>query len=273
MLEIGKSILQNKSTLIQFGLYLGLWIGLWLPIAVPLSLLLKWHPFKDSTPQQKLPLVASLYLVFFGLFAYAQWGLGVDFTRYGLTWDGELGRSLMLGVGLGALGIALTFGIETALGWLQWRPENWLNWGKLTLPLLALALWIAWTEELIFRGLLQTQLEQDYAQIISALIGSVIFALLHLLWERPQTLPQLPGLALMGLVLVEARWLNGGSIGLAWGLHAGWVWLLASLDSAELLDYPEQAPAWIVGWYRQPLAGLAGILCLLVTAGIIKLVY
>ncbi len=93
MLEIGKSILQNKSTLIQFGLYLGLWIGLWLPIAVPLSLLLKWHPFKDSTPQQKLPLVASLYLVFFGLFVYAQWGLGVDFTRYGLIWDGELGRS------------------------------------------------------------------------------------------------------------------------------------------------------------------------------------
>ena len=260
---------EKSSALWQFVGYLGLWMGLWLPIAVPLGLVLRWHPLKDSTPQQKLPLVASLYLIFLGLFSYAQWGLGVDFTRYGLTWDGDLGRSLGLGLGLGALGIALTFGIETGLGWLRWRQQNWSAWGKLTLPLLALALWIGWTEELIFRGLLQTQLEKDYAGVIAALIGSLIFALLHLLWERRQTLPQLPGLVLMGLVLVEARWLNGGSIGLAWGLHAGWVWLLASFDAAELLDYQDSAPAWGVGIYRHPLAGLAGIICLLVTAGVL----
>jgi membrane protease YdiL (CAAX protease family) len=101
---------------------------------------------------------------------------------------------------------------------------------------------------------------------VAGAISSLIFALLHLLWERQQTLPQLPGLFLMGMVLVWARAIDHGSLGLAWGLHSGWVWGLALLDSAELMSYSDSGLVWVKGIYNQPLAGLAGILCLLGTA-------
>jgi hypothetical protein len=43
------------------------------------------------------------------------------------------------------------------------------------------------------------------------------------------------------------------------------VWGLASLDAAELLTYPESSPDWGVGIGKQPLAGMAGSGCLLIT--------
>ena len=54
------SFLEKIPALAQIGLFLLAWIVLWLPIAVPLSYRLQWHPLKETTPPQKLPLVASL---------------------------------------------------------------------------------------------------------------------------------------------------------------------------------------------------------------------
>jgi hypothetical protein len=65
-------------------------------------------------------------------------------------------------------------------------------------------------------------------------------------------MPQLPGLWLMGMVLVLARYVDGGSLGLAWGLHAGWVWAIASLDSAQLITYTGTGSEWVTGKNRKP---------------------
>jgi len=70
------------------------------------------------------------------------------------------------------------------------------------------------------------------------------------------------------MVLVLARWLDGGSLGLAIGLHAGWVWGIASLDTAEILDYPERNLGWITG-NGKPLAGIFGIVLLVTTGAIL----
>lgn len=107
---------------------------------------------------------------------------------------------------------------------------------------------------------MQSILEQDYDRWLAAIIASSIFALLHLLWERQETFPQLPGLWLMGMVLVVARWVDGGSLGLAWGLHGGWVWGLSSLDAAQLISYTGKGKNWMIGINQQPLAGVMGIL-------------
>jgi membrane protease YdiL (CAAX protease family) len=129
---------------------------------------------------------------------------------------------------------------------------------------MVIALLVGGIEELVFRGFLFTQLEQIYSVSIAAIISSLIFALLHLVWEVRETTPQLPGLWFMGMVLVLARFADNGSLGLAWGLHAGWVWSIASIDTLNLVDYTDDME-WITGKNNKPLAGVAGIFCMVIT--------
>jgi uncharacterized protein len=68
-------------------------------------------------------------------------------------------------------------------------------------------------------------------------------------------------------VLVLSRQVDQGNLGLAWGLHAGWVWTIASLDTLQLLHYTHKVPDWLTGRDAKPLAGMIGIGFLLLTAG------
>ena len=190
---------------------------------------------------------------------------GTSLANYGLSrqWDSLI--SLAVGILLALFGLGIVFLIEGGKGWLKWHSENLDQLGKVILPIFGLAIWIALNEEFVFRGIFQTILERDYAPWISAAIVSTIFAIVHLLWERKTTIPQLPGLWLMGMVLVAARWVDGGNLWLAGGLHAGWVWGLAVLDAAQMISYTGEGKDWVVGVYQQPLAGMMGILCLLGT--------
>jgi membrane protease YdiL (CAAX protease family) len=252
--------------LIKIIIFLLVWLILWLPIAMGLGSRLGWQPLQGTKPDQKLPLVASLY----ALAPLVIWGLlqleGTNLDNYGLTWSSSLFISLGKGFLFAVVGLGIIFCLEGIFGWVRWQPKNLTRAFSLSLPLLIVALWVGITEELIFRGIFLSQLSQEYGFWLAGAISSLIFALLHLLWERQQTLPQLPGLWLMGMVLVWARAIDHGSLGLAWGLHAGWVWGLALLDAAELMTYSDSGFVWGKGIYNQPLAGLAGIFCLLGTA-------
>jgi uncharacterized protein len=247
-------------------LFLVTWLILWLPIAIPIALKLPWRPFQPLAAAQKLPLLGPLYLiaplVLWGLLA-AQ-GKGWDY--YGLFINSAAAGSLLLGLGISIGSLAIVFGGEWRQGWIVWHPENHRQFLINGLPILLLALWIGVTEELIFRGCFQTELATDYDWRVAAIITSLIFAVLHLVWERQQTLPQIPGLILMGGVLTLAKAVDHGGLGLAIGLHTGWVWGLTCLDAAQLITYQDSAPPWFVGWYQQPLAGFAGIICLCGTA-------
>ncbi|ACK64495.1 Abortive infection protein [Rippkaea orientalis PCC 8801] len=246
-------------------LLLVLWVILWLPLAWLMAKRVQWRPFTPLTPTQKLPMVASLYLVVPLLVWLLVTLEGTSVSDYGLWWRSVFLTSLLWGMGLAIVGLGIVFGVEGWLGWLVWQKQNLPRLGRLLLPLLGLGLWVGITEEVIFRGILLNLLEEDLALWIAAALSSAIFALLHLVWERQETLPQIPGLWLMGMVLVWARLVDGESLGLASGLHAGWVWGLASLDAAELITYTGKGSDWIIGWGKQPLAGLAGIICLLGT--------
>jgi uncharacterized protein len=65
-------------------------------------------------------------------------------------------------------------------------------------------------------------------------------------------------------VLVTARVFTNDTIYLPIGLHAGWIWGLTCLDSADLLNY-KHPDHWFTGIKQQPLAGMAGVFCLGVT--------
>lgn len=164
---------------------------------------------------------------------------GTRFATYGMPLNLAVLPSFGWGLLTGSIGLATVFFLQQQLGWLQQAetgegPELKRHRGAQVLLMLVLAIWVGWTEELIFRGFLQTELQHSGSAWTAATIASMIFALLHGIWEGKAVLPQLLGLWLMGMVLVLARWTDHGNLGLAWGLHAGWVWVIASLDIFQL---------------------------------------
>ncbi len=265
------------SSLLQVTIFFVAWVCLWLPLAVATKIILakykansaSWQPFEPISAEQKLPLLASLYLIA----PLVLWGVnevfGNDFFSYGLVWDWSVLKSMGRGVGIGVVGLAILFGVQTLLGWVQWQKISKNEILATTLPIFLLAVWISATEELIFRGFMLTQFQQEYSVYLAATIASLIFAVLHLVWEQKETLPQLPGLWLMGMVLVLARYVDKGNLGLAWGLHSGWVWAIATIDTAKLVTYTGIAPQWVTGKDGKPLAGVAGISFLLATGAVL----
>ncbi len=250
---------------IRIAAFFAVWIGLWLPIAISLSFLLKWHPPQPLTATQKLPLVLSLYALAPILLITAAHIQRVPFTSYGWLVNGTFIQSIVLGLGVGIGGVAILIGLEQRLGWLIWQSAAWHNVATAFLTALVIGLLVSGVEELVFRGFLLNQLQQDYGIWMGAIATSIIFALLHLVWDGWRAAPQLPGLWLMGMVLVLARWVDHGSLGLACGLHAGWIGGMAGLDLAQLTRQTGRGAAWLMGYTGSPLAGIMGLLLLLLT--------
>ncbi|WP_017651144.1 CPBP family intramembrane glutamic endopeptidase [Fortiea contorta] len=269
--DILLAFVKNVPVLFVVMAYFIVWILLWLPIAVVSAMIINWRPGKTLQPEQKIPLLIPLYLLAPLVLWGMNWlGLG-SFSDYGLVSNFSIINSLVLGVSLGVLGLTVVFACQLYFGWCKIQQSNFQRLPPILLPTFLIALLVGGIEELIFRGFLFTELQQDYPVWIAAVISSLIFALLHLVWEQHETLPQLPGLWLMGMVLVLARFADRGNLGIAWGLHAGWVWAIATLDTAELITYTNQVSDWCTGKNNKPLAGLAGIVCVLGTGVILWL--
>ncbi len=258
----------NSNGILKITLFLIIWGVIWLPIAFPLSRLIKWHPRAPISNSQKLTLITSLYLIA----PFLAWGVmgQRSLNQILLIFKASLLHSILLGYVVGIITIVLIDGIEWVLGWLQWqKPPQLVNSALKTLPLLLLvSLLVASVEELIFRGVFVQFLSQDFNVWLTAVISSLIFALLHLLWERKDTLAQLPGLFLMGMVLFYSVTIEG-NIALAIGIHGGWVLAISSLDTLAIYQYNDHVNPWLCGAKGKPLASLAGLMVLIVTGFIL----
>ncbi|MCC5897380.1 MAG: CPBP family intramembrane metalloprotease [Phormidium sp. BM_Day4_Bin.17] len=264
--ELGVEI----SPVLKIGLFFIVWLGIWLPILIPLAWHWRWYPSRPLTPSRKLALVGSLYL----LFPLALWGLrrvaGVDFFYYGPRFPtADLSR-LSLGIAIGIFGVMILMAVQKMAGWISWNLTWTVQDGvRQFLLALLLGIWIGGTEEFIFRGLVQQELQQQGSVWFAATITSGIFALLHLIWQPRQTLPQLPGLWLMGMVLTLACVATQGELSLAWGLHGGWVCAMIWLDSSQASQPTGAVPPWVTGLGEHPLAGILGILLLAATGAVL----
>ena len=251
--------------------FLAIWAICWLPIALIVSQLINWQPDRALEPQQKLILLGSLYILAPIILGWKIKANDLSFASLGLSFDSNILISLVWGLILAVGSIISIFVLESAFNLVIWHFSNLKQLLPLLLPILILSLSISLVEESIFRGYIFSTLLPDFSYWFAAIVSSLIFALLHLIWERKETFPQLPGLWLMGMILTEARLVDNGSIGLAIGLHAGWIWGLTCIDSAQLLTYGKK-DSWLTGINQQPLAGVAGIFCMIATGLVIWLV-
>ena len=261
-----QSFWENAPSLIVVMAFFLAWAGCWFPIAALSAVFLNWKPNQPLKSEQKIPLLLSLYLLVPLIFWIITWLTKTPLSDYGFVTNISILSSVILGFSLGLFSLAVVFTCQLWLGWCKLEYTNIKQLPSILLPTLLIALFVGGIEELVFRGFLFTELEQDYSVWIAATISSLIFAVLHLIWEQQQTIPQLPGLWLMGVVLVLARFVDRGNLGLAWGLHSGWIWAIACIDTAQIIDYTDQISEWVTGKNKKPLAGVAGIVCLLLTA-------
>ncbi|MBD2137198.1 CPBP family intramembrane metalloprotease [Anabaena sp. FACHB-1237] len=267
-----RSFLQD-TPVVSIMAFFAIWVMCWLPLVAILFMAFKWefNKFLQLKPEQKIPLLVSLYiLVPVILWGYQQLNLG-SFTEYGLVAKLSLLSSLLLGLSLGIIGIVVVFFLQYICGWCYLETANLKLIPAISLPIFFVALFVGGIEELVFRGFLWTKLQEMCPIWLAAIISSLVFAVLHLVWEQTETIPQLPGLWLMGMVLVFARIVDNNYLGIAWGLHAGWVWAIAIVDTSSIISYTDKITDWVTGKYKKPLAGLAGVSCLLTTAGVLYL--
>ncbi|HIK45065.1 MAG TPA: CPBP family intramembrane metalloprotease [Leptolyngbyaceae cyanobacterium M65_K2018_010] len=243
---------------------------LWLPLGAGILWLKKIPWAYPLAPDHKLLLLLPLYLVApIAVDVLRRFSPGTTWADYGLFGPAAFVQAMALGFSVALLGVTLWLGGQWLLGWRRWSypPQNSQGrppWSLLG-ALLALTLFISGVEELVFRGVLINGMVSALPWAATVLLASLVFALSHLVWDGPAGVPQLPGLGLMGLVLILACWATGGALGLAWGLHGGWIFAIALNDTWHLTEPDPNAPTWLIGRPDQPLTDLGALGLLLLT--------
>lgn len=254
---------------VRIFVFLGILLVLWLPLALPIVLIAKNNPNLVS-----LLTMPCLYLLFLGLTQW--WGKKLYgdpnlLCRYGLKNNIRNWQEFLQGWFWGGGICGGVFLISGKLGWLVWQnPSQSLL--KIALEGFVIAAVIGLAEEVVFRGWLLLELERDYGLYKAGYLSSLIFAIAHFLKPLPEiirTLPQFPGLLGLGLILVLAKRLTQGRLGLSIGLHAGLVWGYYLLNVGNLIRYTQKIPDWVTGIDGNPLAGLMGWIGLLCLTGLL----
>jgi hypothetical protein len=255
----------------RLGLFVLTLLIIWFPFAVPIYLLVN-----DNDPNLTTILTMGLLFIAF-LILLAIWGKYVEnkqniFKFYGLV--GNRKNILYLGKGLiiGSVFTGTLFMTESAFGWLEFKAPIYSPI-QLIFEGLISAIAIAFGEELLFRGWLLEELDKDYNSKIVPLINALIFAFLHFLKpisEIIRTIVNFPAYVLLGLTLVWAKRSHENLLGICIGLHAGLVWAYYIFNVGGMLQYTNKVPSWITGIDQNPLAGVMGILFLVVLSIIMK---
>lgn len=219
-----------------------------------------------------------------GLWLWMRWvhHLKHPLRVFGILWSRQDWLGWLIAFLIGAAGVGLLCFIQIVLSWAIWTPASSRQLMVNAVEGFGVALLVGIIEELLFRGWLLFELEQDYSLACSLWINATLFAIAHYL--RPlsailATWPQFFGLLLLGVTLVWARRtplpipfpsfpLHRGArslpttLWLAMGLHSGLVWAYYQVDVGNLIVSTGRVPPWLTGIGDNPLAGGLGILVL-----------
>ncbi len=196
------------------------------------------------------------------------------YYRYGLVFTRRNGWLALKGL---TIGLSFTFALfisQGLLGWLTWQPSS-MPLPQLLLGGAASALGVGLGEELFFRGWMLDELDRDYQPLVSLTIASTLYALLHFI--KPiavviQSLPEFPGLFLLGTLTIVAKRQNSNLLGMSIGLHAGLIWVYYLVNVGKLVKYTDRVPDWVTGINGNPISGIHGVIFLaILIIGVAKL--
>lgn len=243
---------------IRVGFFLILLLILWLPVAIPIQLFL-------SHDQNLVTILTMgwLFILFFilvrvtGKWIYEQ---SHPYQNVGLVGNTRNYLEGLQGLVIGLFLTITLFVLQRSLGWVSWQESSLPFWQLIVEGALT-GIGVAIAEESVFRGWLLNELEIDYSLTVALWANGIIFAIAHFL--KPisvmiETLPAFPGLLMLGLILVLAKWKTQGKLGLPIGLHAGLVWGYYIVDVGDLIRYTNTVSPAITGIYGNPIAGVMG---------------
>jgi uncharacterized protein len=263
--SIAKSVAQYPAP-IRLGIFITALLLIWLPIAAPI--------YRSLSSNPNLATILTMGLLFLEfLFLLRFWSKNVYqqpqcFKRYGLVWTSSNTRDLLKGISIGLCFCLLLFILEGVLGWIEFKTPS-IALGKIIAEGCLSALGIGLAEELVFRGWILDELQQDYQPRIALWANVFIFALSHFLKpieEVMRTLPTFPALILLGLTLVWAKQGHQNRLGICIGLHAGLIWGYYILNVAGIIEDSQTVSPWITGIDGNPIAGMMGLLFLAILA-------
>jgi uncharacterized protein len=186
------------------------------------------------------------------------------YHRYGLVLSRQNGLLLLKGLAIGAGFAFALFITQGLLGWLTWQSPR-LSILQLALEGSATALGVGLAEGLFFRGWMLDELERDYTPKVALIFDAGLYAALHFLKPIPVILasvPEFPGLCLLGTIVIIAKRQNSNLLGMSIGLHAGMVWAYYIVNVGNMVKYSGRVSDWITGINGNPISGLLGLIFL-----------
>jgi uncharacterized protein len=199
----------------------------------------------------------------------AVYGRSKVFSFFGLAISRRNLIGFLRGWAIGFSSLLFLYLVQGWLGWLTWQPAT-IPWGQLIGGGLLSSIGVGFIEELVFRGWILTEFEADYSLAVSMWSNALLFAVIHFIRPLPvmlMSLPQFPGLTVLGLLLILAKRGQQNLLGISIGLHAGIIGVVYLVDVGKLVKYTERVPEWVTGVYGTPSAGLIGIIGLMSLAG------
>ncbi|MEL6602198.1 MAG: type II CAAX endopeptidase family protein [Cyanobacteria bacterium J06614_10] len=260
---------RRQGAWIRIGCFLVLLLVVWSPVAASVYWSRGWFYDSDTAEIVSLVLLYVGFLLGLPVWGSAIHGWGRPFNRCGLSLQVQTLCDGLVALVIGVLGVFSLFGLASLLGWATPTPPS-PRLARFVVEGLIVALAIGLAEELLFRGWVLAELEENYTSGAVLVMNALFFAGTHFIkpWsEILRTLPQFLGLVVLGMALVWARRSPTGKekrtrLGYPIGLHAGLVWGYYIVNVGGLSAYTGRAPAWVTGIDNNPLAGLLGVVLL-----------
>jgi uncharacterized protein len=249
-------------------------ILLWLPgLALIYGVMSSTQNLADPRTQNLLTILTMGLLGIEFIAFLPWWGRKVYqhpnlFYRYGLVFTRKNGLFLLRGLAIGWCATASLYITQWLCGWITWQSPS-LPFPQLILESIPTALGVGLAEELFFRGWMLDELERDYSPQVALVANAGLFAMLHFIKPIPvmlQSLPQFPGLFLLGAVLVIAKRQHGNLLGISIGIHGGMIWAFYLVSVGKIVKYSDRVSDWITGINGNPLCGLLGLIFMVVLA-------
>lgn len=148
-----------------------------------------------------------------------------SFTSLGFSINKQAGFDILMGIGIPFILFLVIYLVEFSMGWLKFDSFAW----QTNSPSLVISqttryfiwfIFVAWNEELVYRGYIMQSLASGLNLVLGILISSIYFGIEHLSNPNSNGMA-VAGIFLAGLFLAYA-YVRTGQLWLSIGLHLGW---------------------------------------------------